>query len=341
MTQRIFAFKGTFGQFETYTGSIPTQRLGAMFSAYFADALDANDPMLRAQRVIDMGHVRRINGYLDRSVRAFGSPIATAKVISETPVAGVPNLVEVELTDIYLVDGQKRVKSCILRAEQDPEWNETIPLHVVGTEELIHKQQLFASINGTAAKVSPSLNAIYDHSNPLGGFITMNCPAEVMESEKATVSKTSDKLVTPGIFKEAMAGLLGVSLKQLASLSLDRLESSWDKWAPYTRELWQVYRELSKEAGGLPMLRLLSILPHNVGFLAICRVFPLLRNPAQLHDLVRWERAGLTARASGLWDGRCMTLGKITKSGDAVALTAAMLATQLGVELDDNLKLFL
>lgn len=196
MTQRIFAFKGTFGQFETYTGSIPTQRLGAMFSAYFADALDANDPMLRAQRVIDMGHVRRINGYLDRSVRAFGSPIATAKVISETPVAGVPNLVEVELTDIYLVDGQKRVKSCILRAEQDPEWNETIPLHVVGTEELIHKQQLFASINGTAAKVSPSLNAIYDHSNPLGGFITMNCPAEVMESEKATVSKTSDKLVT-------------------------------------------------------------------------------------------------------------------------------------------------
>ena len=44
MTQRIFAFKGTFGQFETYTGSIPTQRLGAMFSAYFADALDANDP---------------------------------------------------------------------------------------------------------------------------------------------------------------------------------------------------------------------------------------------------------------------------------------------------------
>lgn len=201
MTQRIFAFKGTFGQFETYTGSIPTQRLGAMFSAYFADALDANDPMLRAQRVIDMGHVRRINGYLDRSVRAFGSPIATAKVISETPVAGVPNLVEVELTDIYLVDGQKRVKSCILRAEQDPEWNETIPLHVVGTEELIHKQQLFASINGTAAKVSPSLNAIYDHSNPLGGFITMNCPAEVMESEKATVSKTSDKLVTPGIFR--------------------------------------------------------------------------------------------------------------------------------------------
>ena len=140
---------------------------------------------------------------------------------------------------------------------------------------------------------------------------------------------------------DAMAGLLGVSLKQLASLSLDRLESSWDKWAPYTRELWQVYRELSKEAGGLPMLRLLSILPHNVGFLAICRVFPLLRNPAQLHDLVRLEREGLTARASGLWDGRCMTLGKITKSGDAVALTAAMLATQLGVELDDNLKLFL
>ncbi|MDH1451792.1 MULTISPECIES: hypothetical protein [Aeromonas] len=85
MTQRIFAFKGTFGQFETYTGSIPTQRLGAMFSAYFADALDANDPMLRAQRVIDMGHVRRINGYLDRSVRAFGSPIATAKVIRGSP----------------------------------------------------------------------------------------------------------------------------------------------------------------------------------------------------------------------------------------------------------------
>ncbi len=86
MTQRIFAFKGTFGQFETYTGSIPTQRLGATFSAYFANALDANDPMLRAQRVIDMGHVRRINSTSTR----FGTPATGVSLITLAVAIGEP-----------------------------------------------------------------------------------------------------------------------------------------------------------------------------------------------------------------------------------------------------------
>ncbi|MDH0477464.1 DNA sulfur modification protein DndB [Aeromonas caviae] len=341
MTTRIIAFKGSFGRFDTYTCSVSTQDLPAMFAAYYEGIEHESDPQLRAQRALDMLHVKRIVNYLDRSVRAFGSPIATARVVSVTPLPAAPGLVEVELDDLYLVDGQKRVKACIIRAMDEPEWNDTIPLHIVAATTLRDKQQLFSSINSTAAKVSPSLNAIYDHANPLSAFIPQNFPAEVLECEKSVVSKSSNKLVTPAILKEAMCILLGTSQKQLASLPLEKMEASWDKWHPYMNELWAVYEAMSKATGGLPAMRDLSILPHNVGFLAIVRLFPLMDSPADLWRLVDLEPDGLTYRASGLWDGRCVMLGAIKKSGESVVMTAALLGIQLKLELDDNLKLYL
>lgn len=341
MSTRIIAFQGTFGRFDTFTTSLRTQALPDIFQDYFEGIVDVNDPQQRAQRALDMAHVKKIVGYLDRTVRAFGSPIATARVVSVTPLAAAPGLVEVELDELYLVDGQKRVKACIIRATADPSWDESIPLHIVGTHDLRDKQQLFSSINSTAAKVSPSLNAIYDHDNPLSAFIPQNFPPEVLECEKSTVSKSSLKLVTPAIIKEAMGILFGTTQKQLASLSLERMESGWDRWHLYMSELWLVYKALADDAGGLPALREVSILPHNVGFLAVVRLFPMLSSPSKLWDLVELERDGLTSRASGLWDDRCVMLGAIKKSGNSVALTAAMLGTQLKIELDDNLKLYL
>ena len=51
MTQRIFAFKGTFGQFENLHRFNPDSAVWVRcFSAYFADALDATALLLRAQR---------------------------------------------------------------------------------------------------------------------------------------------------------------------------------------------------------------------------------------------------------------------------------------------------
>ncbi|WP_323946824.1 DNA sulfur modification protein DndB [Aeromonas hydrophila] len=341
MGTRIHAFKGRFGKFDTYTSSVSTQVLPEMFRDYFENAVLEEDPQMRAQRALDMAHVKRILSYLERSVRAFGSPVATAKVVSVKDCPHVPGLVEVELDDLYLVDGQKRVKACISRVEKDPEWNETTPLHIVATTCLRDKQQLFSSINSTSAKVSPSLNSIYDHANPLSVFIPANFPAAVLECEKSTVSKSSAKLVTPSIAKEAISILFGTTQKQLSLLPLEKMESGWDRWHPYMTELWRVYETLSQNAGGLPALREVSILPHNVGFLAIVRLFPLMASPDQLWKLVDLERDGLTSRASGLWDDRCVMLGSIKKSGNSVAMTAAMLGTQLKLDLDDNLKLHL
>ncbi|HDX8426123.1 DNA sulfur modification protein DndB [Aeromonas veronii] len=341
MAIRIHAFKGRFGCFDTYTSAVSTQVLPEMFRDYFENAVQEEDPRMRAQRILDMSHVKRIVAYLDRNVRAFGSPVATAKVVSVKDCPHAPGLVEVELDELYLVDGQKRVKACITRVESEPDWDESIPLQIVATDRLRDKQQLFSSINSTSAKVSPSLNSIYDHANPLSVFIPANFPAAVLECEKSTVSKSSLKLVTPSIVKEAISILFGTTQKQLSSLSLEKMESGWDRWHPYMTELWRVYETLSQNAGGLPALREVSILPHNVGFLAIVRLFPLMVSPDQLWKLVDLERDGLTSRASGFWDDRCVMMGAIKKSGNSVAMTAAMLGTQLKLDLDDNLKLYL
>ena len=140
------------------------------------------------------------------SGRRTGSPVATGKVLSVEPT-DIPGLclITLDTQTLHLVDGQKRVLGCIQKHSECSDFSDSVPLLLVDTVELRARKQLFSSINSTAAKVSSSLNAIYDLQSALASFIPETFPVELLEVEKATVAKSSDKLLTPGIAKEAIA----------------------------------------------------------------------------------------------------------------------------------------
>lgn len=344
---QLYAFAGKSGCFNTYTASVKAEQLGAMFANYYELAKNKDtSPHDRAQRLIDMAHVRRIISYLDRPVRAFGSPVATGKVLSVEPT-DIPGLclITLDTQTLHLVDGQKRVLGCIQKHSECSDFSDSVPLLLVDTVELRARKQLFSSINSTAAKVSSSLNAIYDLQSALASFIPETFPVELLEVEKATVAKSSDKLLTPGIAKEAIASLLSIPVKTLETLPLDKIESAWDYWHPYVSRIFDVIVRLAEKEGGLPALRESSILPHNVGFLAVIRLLPLMRQqglpPETIDLIVDLHDQGDTSRANSVWDGRCVSFGSMKKNSRSVDSTAAMLATMLDIDPGQTLGLFL
>lgn len=341
---KLFAFKGRSGKLITYTSIADCSTLRDLFTGYFelADQASEINPMDRAQRVLDMAHVGKIKRYLGRAIAVFASPVATA-TIKEIGVSPVPGVVEIEVSDAYLVDGQKRVKAFLLKHEEDPTFRNDVSLVLVDTPDLLVKQQLFSDINSTPAKVSPSLNLVYDHTQSLSSVIPKVVPRHLLEVDKGTVGKTSNKLITTTVMKEAIGMLLEASPATLNALPPAELANAWSEWSPYMQVLFSVYDQLAHQFGGFPALRNTSILPHNVTFLALVRLLPIARangwEPEQLKTIINLHVDGHTDRSNPIWEGRCISFGNLKKNTNTMEKTAAMLARLLNIPLTGGLAL--
>lgn len=344
---KMFAFEGRTGMLTTYTTLINNKDLASVFGSFFKKAEAAIDNgadiFELSQRVLNMTHVRAIKTYLNRQIRVVASPVAACNVnVIRRIDSG--NLVEIEMRDPHLVDGQKRVKANILMTEEFPDYNNDIPLLIVNTSDPFVIQQMFSDINSTPAKVSPALTLVYDHSNPLSSFIPKIVPHHLLEMEKGTVSKSSNKLVTTTIMKEAIASLFGTSTATLSTLPVESMLNNWDQWHPYMSKLFAVYEALaSKTDAGLPALRESSILPHNVTFLACVRLIPLAKSegvgPDFMDKLLDLHAEGLTDRTNACWNDRCISFGAMKKSAINIERTAAMLGVLLEIPLNGALAM--
>lgn len=345
---KLLAFKGKSGMLDFYSAMMNTEELTAVFTPFFEKAEAAiksgqDNAFSRAQRLLDMPHVRKIVSYLSREIRFCASPSA-ACVVKETLIDASRNLYEIEINDAYLFDGQKRTKAYMLEREKNPDFNDHLSVLIVNTDELHVIQQLFTDNNNTAAKVSNSLSMIYDHQNPLSKFIPSIVPAklDLLEVDKATISKTSERLLTPKIMQEGISLIFNLTPATLEQLEYQKLVDGWDKYHPYVRKLFEVYHVL-RESYTFTLLREQSILPHNVTFLALMKLIPMAKKQGlppsfldKLHDL---HHDGSTNRTNPVWEGRCLWMGSLKKTGISIARTAAMLGYLLNVELDDSLSM--
>lgn len=310
---KIIAFKGRSGGLNTYTALINAQELSRYFSGYFelaANAKTDSDPFNRAQRLIDMKHVNKIKQYLDRSTCVMGSPVATANM---------------------------------LHAGETPSFDNDVPVLFVDTTDLVVKQQIFSDINSTPAKVSAALNLVYDHTQSLSSLIPNIVPKALLEVEKATVSKKSPKLLTTTIMREAIAILLDTTPATLNSLSASKLSQAWAEWSPYVSQLFRVYQTMGNEAGSFEALRTVSILPHNVGLLAVMRLLPSMKaagwKPEDLSQIADLHHNGLANRDHPHWEGRCVSFGNMKKSTINIDKTAALLGHLLDVPMTGALAM--
>lgn len=337
---KLTAFKGRTGFLDFYVSMMYSSQLSPVFNSFFSQAELAvstgeDSAYERAQRLLNMPHVRKILKYMDRDVRFFSSPSA-AGIVSEKLIDAERNLYEIEVSEPYLFDGQKRVKASIMKHEANPDFNDNIAVLFVNTDSLQIKQQLFTDTNNTPAKVSPSLSLIYNHESSLSKFIPDMVPAHLLEVDKTSVSKVSSKLLTPKIAQEALGILFGVSVVALESIQYEKLVAAWREYQPYVEKLFKIYDKLN-DLMAFSQLRDQSILPHNVTLLSIMKLIPLAHqqgmSPDFLDRIIDLHLDGSTNRTNSVWDGRCISFGALKKSSSTIDKTAAMLGYMLKIQL--------
>ena len=82
---KITALKGNFGSLEYYVAMLDAAELAPVFNPFYQSAEKAikdgtDNAYSRAQRLLDMPHVRKIVKYLSRSIRFFSSPSAACRM---------------------------------------------------------------------------------------------------------------------------------------------------------------------------------------------------------------------------------------------------------------------
>lgn len=330
---------------EYYVTMCPLGHVPKIFT--FTD--DALEPELRAQRQLNRGRVPEIARYLVDNPNSYVFSAITASIDGEalfTPhvADGQSGVLRVNLNDsrIILNDGQHRRAAIATALAEAPRLaDETIAVVLFHDRGLARCQQMFADLNRYGVRPSRSLNVLYDHRDDqalvaklvVGQVHALN---GLVEIEKSSLSPRSKALVTLSALYTATAALL-------QDVELDgvdvRATTAAGFWAAVAAQFpqWAQVRRGELSSG---QLRESHIHAHGVALHALGRVGnTLLRrgDPLTVLDGLKdldWRREAPD------WGGRAVVANRMTKSHQAVLLTAAVIKLRLGLPLSPEEQMF-
>lgn len=330
---------------EYYVSMCPLGHVPKIFT--FTD--DALEPELRAQRQLNKGRVPEMARYLVDNPNSYVFSAITASIDGEaqfTPHAADDQhgILRVNLNHsrIILNDGQHR-RAAIASALADAPAlaDETIAVVLFHDRGLERCQQMFADLNRYGVRPSRSLSVLYDHRDDqalVAKLVVGQVEAltGLVEMDKSSLSPRSAALMTLSALYTATAALLqdveldGVDARATAATGFwRRVATQFPQWA-------QV-RDGALSSG---QLRDTHIHAHGVALHALGRVGnALLRRSDPLDALDRLHTLDWR-RDSPDWEGRAVVAGRMTKSHQAVLLTAAGIKTRLGLPLSPEEQMF-
>lgn len=360
------AVRGVQAGSEFYLAQIPYPILARLFVFDEEELVPAE---LRAQRVLNKKRAEGISEYIIENRDDYVLPSLTASVdtaMAFEPLEGVPQLgtLHIPMSATMLInDGQHRRYAIELALKADSTLqNETAPVQIHFDKGLARSQQIFADINNKAVKPSSAINALYDHRNPYNTWIqdllsAMPSIKKRIDFENATPGQRSYKLWSLIAFKKFVTLLTGVSEKTIGQVDVDRLRA--------IAEL--VCRFLTECGGHLPNWRAMvsggiqafdvregMVIGHAV-FLEALGMFgrhalfagsylaPIDRDakvidPSRaIWDVMQRLTGVETSKTDGMWENRCVVLGKMQKTSDGTKSTAAQLLQVAGVDLPADL----
>lgn len=330
---------------EYYVSMCPLGHVPKIFT--FTD--EALEPELRAQRQLNKGRVPEISRYLVENPRSYVFSAITASIDGDaefTPHAkdDQHGVLRVNLNDsrIILNDGQhRRAAIASALAEAPGLADETIAVVLFHDRGLERCQQMFADLNRYGVRPSRSLSVLYDHRDDqalVAKLIINQVEAlrSLVEMEKSSLSPRSKALVTLSALYTATAALLqdleldGVDARATASAAF------WSAVAAQFPQ-WAQVRDGELSSG---QLRETHIHAHGVALHALGRVGnALLRRSEPMSRLdglktIDWRRE------APCWEGRAVINSRMTKSHQAVLLTAAVIKAHLKLPLSAEEQMY-
>lgn len=323
---------------EYYVSMCPLGHVPKIFT--FTD--DALEPELRAQRQLNKGRVPEIVRYLVDNPSSYVFSAITASIDGDavfTPNPGDQHhgILRVNLNDsrIILNDGQHRRAAIAAALTEVPTLaDETIAVVLFHDRGLERCQQMFADLNRYGVRPSRSLSVLYDHRDDQALVAKLVIGqveglSGLVEMEKSSLSPRSKALVTLSALYTATAALLqdveldGVDARATAASTF---------WAQVAAQFphWAQVRDGELSSG---QLRETHIHAHGVALHALGRVGnTLLRRGESLAALDGLHKLDWRREAPD-WDGRAVVNSRMTKSHQAVLLTAGAIKARLGVPL--------
>ncbi|WP_454740442.1 DNA sulfur modification protein DndB [Cupriavidus necator] len=353
-----------------YAAQVP---YGALVRLFRFDEEDVVPAHLRAQRVLNERRAEAIGEYVIDNPADYVLPAITASVSAEMsfePVAvagaaGRIGLLHIPMDATLLInDGQHRRKGIEHALARNPNLREeTITVTIFFDQGLARSQQMFADINGKQVKPSSAINALYDRRNPFNAWVlsVMDLLPEIgprVDVENATVAAKSYKLWSLIAFKKFLSLLTGVTEKNVAELDEPRLRGidgflvrffeecarhipQWRAMVAGELAAFEVREEFV--IGHAVWLEALAVFARRALFTGTWREHGRPEEGVIRPELAAWDKLeALTKvdprKASRMWAGRCVVLGKMQKTSDGVKGTAARLMLLANVSLPAELR---
>lgn len=304
-------------------------------------------PELRAQRLINKSRLPELTRYITQNPESYVFSAITVSVDAEVRFdslamegdASRVGMLHIPMSARFIInDGQHRRAAMERALREKPELgDETIAVVFFLDVGLERCQQMFADLNRYAIRPSKSLSILYDHRDytaQLTKALIAKSPVfrDVVELEKTSLATRSRRLFTLSALYHATSELLAdreeddpEGLAELALYYWEAVASEFDEW--------QRVRLGELSAGEV---RMDYIHTHGVVLQALGRFGNALmrRYPehwkSKLHTLRRidWRRTN-----SAVWEGRALSGGRLSKSGQSVVLTANAIKTRFRLSL--------
>ena len=309
-------------------------------------------PELRAQRTLNKARIPDLSRYIVDNPKDYVFSALTASIdadvrfetIDDDPDSTKMGVLHVPMDARFIInDGQHR-RAAIERAliENPDLADETIAIVFFLDVGLKRCQQMFADLNRYAIRTSRSLGVLYDHRDDQAALVRLICLRSdflkgLVEMERSSLSPRSRKLFTLSALYHSTRSLLEDIECSSREEAADLARSYWEAVSSHIPE-WQRVHSGKMSAGEV---RKEFIHSHGVILQALGHTGnAILRKKrtalkTQLKGLgsIDWSRTN-----AKLWEGRAMTGGRISKTGQNVLLTTSVIKKKLKLTLTPEEK---
>jgi DNA sulfur modification protein DndB len=304
-------------------------------------------PELRAQRVLNKARIPEMANYVINNPTDYVFSAITASIDSEVmfePFAHHDRLgiLKVPMDAKFIInDGQHRRAAILAAMDQKPELAyETIAVVFFLDIGLARCQQMFADLNRYAIRPTRSLGLLYDHRNDkakLAKLVVLKSEffRDIVDMEKSSLAPRSRKLFTLSAFYNASADLV-------EGLASGNLENDADFARNYWEAVGQHFPAWGQvRSGALPASEIREgyIHSHGIALQALGKAGNALlkKYPGKWKSKLNGlEKINWSRQNAGLWEGRALIGGRVSKITTSIILTTNVVKISLGLPLDEE-----
>lgn len=340
------AIRGIQARHEYYVSMCPMRLIPKLF--VFDN--DEIGPELRAQRVLNKTRLPEMAHYILDNRESYTFSAITASVDSLVKFEPLVDqgqgknlgLLHIPMSAKFIInDGQHRRAAIEMALRENPELgDETIAVVFFLDVGLERCQQMFADLNRHAIRPSKSLGVLYDHRDDIGKLTKLIILRsaffnDLVDKEHSTLSLKSRKLFTLSAIYNATRSFLENLDDNPDFQDVDLAAEFWETVAQQFPE-WELVRQRKMLASEV---RKDFIHSHGIALQAIGRLGNALIKARPMEwqkDLVKLKDVDWSRSNAGLWEGRAMLGGRVSKATNNIVLTTNVLKQQLQIPLAED-----